>query len=178
MNRLFCRSNLCFVVIGCSLALAATPSCFAQNRILLRVDGIPGESTVLKHEGEIDCLNFSLSLSNSGTSRAVFQDLNITKWVDKASPTLMLRCAEGADIPSVVLFVESTGAAPRDYYTITLSNCRVTSETTGGSGSERPAESVSFTYEAITVEYKVFNADGSIRGTSRACYNRLTGRSC
>jgi len=72
--------------------------------MFLALDGIKGESADSKHKGEIDVLAWSWGLSNTGTfhhgagggaGKANFQDISITKYIDKGSTDLIYSCASG-----------------------------------------------------------------------------------
>jgi len=109
-------------------------------------------------------------MSNSGTThvgggtgagKANFQDLSLTKYVDKASPKLMLQCAKGALIPTVTLFVRKSGLNA-EYIKITLSNVLVSSVSTGGSsGEDRLTENVTLNFSVVTFDYVPTKPDGT-----------------
>lgn len=61
----------------------------------LRIDGIAADSSN-DHKGGIAVLSFSWGVAVDETGRkAGFQDLVVTKHVDRTSPALMLACAQG-----------------------------------------------------------------------------------
>ena len=124
--------------------------------------GDPGSPT-------IDVLAYSWGASNSGSAahgggggagKANFQDISITKLVDKASPVLFKYCATGQHIPSVTLNVNRPGGpkgAP--YMQYKLEEVFVTSVSHGSSGDNKPTENVTFNYGSIKQTYT--NAEGS-----------------
>src|ERR1700709_1126786 len=81
-----------------------SPSLRAAVNMFLDITGIPGESTDPIHTNQVDVLAWSWGMYNSGTTgsavagKSTFQYLNLTKYVDKASPLLMLHCANGGPI--------------------------------------------------------------------------------
>ena len=94
----------------------------------LKIDGVDGESTDDKHKGEIDVESFSWGVTQTGTAAAgggggtgkvIMQDIHFTKFLDKATPKLWLKCATGEHIKQAVLVgvaaagdpIEVTGAA-------------------------------------------------------------------
>ncbi|MEX2599323.1 MAG: type VI secretion system tube protein TssD [Dehalococcoidia bacterium] len=136
----------------------------------LKIDGIDGESRDSGHEGEIDVFSWSWGASHSGAThtggggagKANFQDITVTKHVDKATPKLMEAIATGKHIPEVVLTVRDTDGDGRAdaYLVITMKNVLVSSVSTGGEGDrEVPSETLSLNYEEIKVTYS--EADGS-----------------
>ena len=121
--------------------------------MFLLLDGIKGESGDKTHKGEIDVLAWSWGLSNSGSfhqgegggsGKANFQDMSVTKYVDKASADLLYCSASGKHIPKAKLTVRKAGENPLEYLTFELENILVSSVSTGGSGGEdRLTENVS-----------------------------------
>jgi type VI secretion system secreted protein Hcp len=139
--------------------------------MLLELDGIKGESVIDKHEGKIDVLAFSWGVSNSGTfhhgsgggaGKADFQDLSITKYIDKATPLLLHGCASGKHIPKGKLIIRKAGEKPLEYLTYNLTNIMVTNVATGGSGGEeRLTENVTLNFSKVSMDYKVQGHKGS-----------------
>jgi type VI secretion system secreted protein Hcp len=131
--------------------------------MFIKIEGIPGESQDEGHKDEIDVLAWSWGMSNSGTThtgtgggtgKANFQDLSFVKYVDKASPLLMLSCANGAPVPMAELVVRKAGAEPVEYIKIRMENILVSSVSTGGSGGEdRLTENVTLNFSKFTYIY-------------------------
>jgi type VI secretion system secreted protein Hcp len=139
--------------------------------MFLVLGDIKGESTDKKYPDSIDVLAWSWGMANlgatvlgggAGAGKISVQDLSLTKYVDKSSPTLMLFCANGRYIPQATLIVRKAGDTPRDYLVITLTQVMVTSVSTGGAGGEdRLIESVSLNFAQFKVEYTPQNKDGT-----------------
>lgn len=132
---------------------------------------IKGESQDSKHKDEIDVLAWSWGMSQSGSfhagggggaGKANFQDISVTKWLDTASPILMLYCANGDHFSEAKLTVRKAGKKPMEYMIIHMKNVLVTSVSTGGSGGEdRLTENVSLNFREVVVKYKKQENDGS-----------------
>jgi type VI secretion system secreted protein Hcp len=139
--------------------------------MFLQLEGIKGESADKTHKGEIDILAWSWGLSNSGTfhqgegggaGKANFQDISVTKYVDKASADLLYSSASGKHIPKAKLTVRKAGENPLEYLTFELENILVSSVSTGGSGGEdRLTENVSLNFAKIKMEYWTQGAKGA-----------------
>lgn len=139
-----------------------------------KIEGIKGESKTKDHAEEIDVLAWTWGMSQSGTFHAGggggagkvnIQDISFTKWVDKASPELMLACSNGKHIPSAVLTVRKAGEKPLDYVVITLEKLLVSSVSTGGSGGEdRLTENVTLNFTKVKVEYQEQDEKGGPKG--------------
>lgn len=130
-----------------------------------------GESRVKGYEGKTDILAWSWGLSNSGTfhtgsgggaGKASVQDISITKYIDAASPTLMLYCANGKHIEGPVKLVcRKAGENPLEYLVIELTNILVSSYSTGGSGGEdRLTENLSLNFQKVKATYVPQNDKG------------------
>lgn len=142
--------------------------------MFLKLDQIPGESTVKGHASEIEVLAFSWGVSNPATisstggglssGKPSFQELSLTKYVDLASPQLMTAAATGKHIASATFTVlRSNGTGLANYYTVTLTEVLVTSVSTGASGGEdRMTENITLSYAKIKIDYYQQKPDGSI----------------
>jgi type VI secretion system secreted protein Hcp len=85
----------------------------------LKIGDIEGESTDQAHEGWIDVLSVSQSvtqpssaLASSGrrtSQRVIMQDFSVVKTIDKATPKLYLACCSGQRIPTVEIHLVTTG---------------------------------------------------------------------
>ena len=121
------------------------------------------QDSVYKAKGGIDVLAWSFGLSQSGTFHAGggsgagkvnYQDVSVTKWVDKASPILMLFCSNGGHIPKATIVVRKAGTTPLEYITIVAEPVMITSVSTGGSGGEdRLTENITLNCGKINVKY-------------------------
>lgn len=140
--------------------------------MFLKMSGdIKGESKDHKHKDEIDVLAWSWGVSQSGTfhmgggggsGKASFQDISVTKYVDKASNGLLRACSTGEALPTADLYVRKAGKKPLEYIVIKMKNVLVSSISTGGSGGEdRITENISLNFEEIEYTYTPQKADGS-----------------
>lgn len=140
--------------------------------MFLDIEGeIAGESQDKTHKDTIDILAWSWGMSQSGSfhtgggggaGKANFQDISVTKWIDKASPVLMLYCANGDHFPSAKLTVRKAGKTPLEYLIIEMKKVLITSVSTGGSGGEdKLTENVSLNFAEAKVTYTEQKPDGS-----------------
>jgi type VI secretion system secreted protein Hcp len=122
--------------------------------MFLMLDGIKGESLDDKHKGEIDIESCSWGLAQTGTGKVDIADINIQKLVDKASPTLMLACANGKHITKGKLTVRKAGESPLEYLTIDLESILVSSyQVSGANGGGVPTESIALNFVKVKTEY-------------------------
>jgi type VI secretion system secreted protein Hcp len=139
--------------------------------MFLELDGIKGESTDSKHKDKIDILAWSWGLSNAGTfhhgsgggaGKAQFNDLSVTKFIDKASCDLAYHCASGKHIAKGTLIVRKAGEKPLEYLVIKFDKVLVTSVSTGGSsGEDRLTETFSLNFAKVAAEYKTQDEKGA-----------------
>ncbi|TFH66865.1 MAG: type VI secretion system tube protein Hcp [Gemmatimonadales bacterium] len=139
--------------------------------MFLKIEGIKGESQDDAHKDEIDVLAWSWGMSQSGTThmgggggagKVNVQDISVTKYVDKASPNLMVYCCNGKHIPTMNLTVRKAGENALEYLKMTMKDGLISAVSTGGSGGEdRLTENVSLNFAHVKVEYTPQKADGS-----------------
>lgn len=140
--------------------------------MFLKLDKIEGESQDPTHSKEIDVLAWTWGASNSGTThtgagggsgKANVQDLSFTKYIDKSSPTLLLKAMKGDLISSGLLTIRKAGSkVPLEYIKLELKDILVTSVSTGGSGGEdRLAENITLNFAKYKLTYTPQNQDGS-----------------
>jgi type VI secretion system secreted protein Hcp len=147
--------------------------------VFLKLTKIKGESKDSAHEGEIDVLSWSWGLSQTGpvgtgggagAGKVNFSDLNFMHALDKASPTLMVKCATGEHIDEAVLTARKAGKGQQDYLIIKMKEVFITSVQPSGS-SEHPMESVSMQFGHVTFDYKAQKADGSLDAAVQFIYD-------
>ncbi len=170
--------------------------------MFIKIKDIDGESRDDKHKNEIDVLAWSWGMENPGSAsapatgggggagKANFQDLSITKWVDKATPPLMLHCASGKHIEEAVLTVRKSGQErPAEFYMLTLKNILVTSyladtsiidfDDLGEEGKDsvdRFVENVTLNFAAFKVKYTEFDEQGNQVGFHEFGWNIARNR--
>ena len=153
------RFSRTLALVAPTVALGVS-SASAASDYFLKIEGIKGESTDSVHKDWIILESFSWGCTNAGartgTGAPTPKDLTVSKRLDKSSPQLMLACASGQHFPSVQFTVQGPdgSGAVTDYYVVTLSDVLVSSfQSSGGSGGDRPTESVSFNYQKIEIHY-------------------------
>ena len=150
--------------------------------MFLKLDGIKGESKDHKHKDEIHIESFSWGLSQTGAfgtgggggaGKVRMQDFQFVMKHGKASPKLMLACAEGEHIKKAVLTARKAGKEQREFLKLTLSDVLISSYHTGGSGGldEIPTDQVSLNFAKIEHEYKEQKASGELGGVIKAGFD-------
>jgi type VI secretion system secreted protein Hcp len=141
----------------------------------LELTGIQGDSLDAKHPNTIDVLNFTFGVQMSsgsgssgggGTGKANFNNLVVTKLVDKTTPTLFLNCASGVHLSRATLYVRPSNST-NDTYKLLLQDLTITAvSTSSAAAGERPTEMVSFSFSKIQWFYQAFDANGAPSGAS------------
>ena len=118
----------------------------------LKIDGIQGESPDKTHKSEIEIESFSWGATpdagtashggGGGAGKVQMQDFHFVMNVNKASPKLMLACAQGEHIKSAILTCRKAGKEQQEYLKVTFSDLLVSSYQTSGSGGERSSRSI------------------------------------
>ncbi len=139
--------------------------------MFLKLEPIKGESQDDKHKDEIDILNWTWGMSQSGTThtgtgsgggKVSVQDLTFTHWVDKASADLYQCCCTGKHIQEGTLVCRKAGGKPLDYIIIKMNDILVTHVSTGGShGEDRLTENVTLNFAKFKLEYVQQLANGA-----------------
>lgn len=132
---------------------------------------VSGESNDSQHGGEIDILAWNWGLSQSGSThmgkgggsgKVNVQDLSFTKYVDKSSPTLLKLCCKGTHLKECLLTVRKAGGDPVEYLKLKLTDCIVSSITSGGSGgADRVTENISLNFAKFNFEYTPQESDNT-----------------
>lgn len=150
---------------------------FAQSGFL-KIGDIKGESTERAHKDWITIESFGQGIAPqqamTGSTRrrgaVVFEDLIITKKLDKSTPKLMELCAKGQVVPELELDMLSNDGSL--YYKVTLNNVKINSISTNTTCDPhcKLLDEVAFGYSKITWEY--WDSEGNKTGTT---YNVQTG---
>jgi type VI secretion system secreted protein Hcp len=169
MKRSSSRGFLIAFMLVAGLFTAS--NAMAAVDMFLKMTLIKGESKDAVHKDEMDVLAWSWGES-SGTARtgkgvlpaACIQDLSLTKYIDSASPQLIMNGVTGVVTPEAVLTMrKATGDGGQiEFLILKMSNVIVSSYSTGGSGGEdRLTENVALHFEAMRGEYRRQKPDGT-----------------
>ena len=106
----------------------------ADVDFFLKVKDIKGESKDSKFKDEIDLETWRWSQTNEvarvgtglGAGKVEMGRLEVTFVANKASPTLLLRCAMGENIPEIEVICRRAGKEQHEYLKVKISQCFVT----------------------------------------------------
>jgi type VI secretion system secreted protein Hcp len=168
MKRLNIKGLITTGVMATSLL--APNSASASNDMFLKIDGIQGESLDTTHKGEIQVLSWSWGES-AGTAQtrrgslpaACIQDLAFTKFVDSATPALIVNTMTGEVAQTAVLVVRRSGRDQAEFLKFTMKNVTVSSYQTGASQDVNAiTENVVLHFESLEGHYVRQKADGTL----------------
>jgi type VI secretion system secreted protein Hcp len=148
----------------------------------LKIATIDGESKDNKYKDHIEIESWSWGESNTstghtggghGAGKVNAQDFHFVMKVNKASPKLILACAEGEHFPDATVIARKAGKGQQDFLKFKFSDVFVSSYQTGGSGHNDvvPTDQISLGYAKMEVEYKEQKQDGSLGGAVKAGYD-------
>jgi type VI secretion system secreted protein Hcp len=168
-----CVKRIAASVSVAAAVLASPAAANAATDMFLKLGDIKGESQDARHKGEIDVLAWSWGESDhTGASRRnrnglaapdCIQDLSLTKFIDRATPDIILDAVLGRDIPQAVLTLRKAGGEQQEYLVLTLSDVTITSYSTGGSGGEdRLTENLTLHFLRMEGSYRQQQLDGSL----------------
>lgn len=137
--------------------------------IFLKIDGVTGEATDTGHAGEINVISWSWGLHSSvsafngaPTGATSLRSLEVTKPVDRSSPTLLQYCDTNKVVSKVSLTTRKAAGpgGPLEYVVIDLTNARIVTVDIGSQTSDL-IERVSITFEQIDFNYTPQGSLGS-----------------
>lgn len=154
----------------------------AQVDYFLKLDGIKGESRDDKHKDEIQLESWSWGETNAGSGhsggghgagKVSMQDFHFVMHMNKATPELMLACADGKHLKDAILTCRKAGGGQNDFFSVKMSDVLVSSYQTGGSahGDVLPVDQVSLAFTKIEFEYKPQDAKGATGSPVKTGYD-------
>lgn len=161
----------CVVVLaGFGLVCASWVGWVARGGpIYLEIEGIPGESSDLSHEGWIEVDGFTSVIQAEGVSRPARQpaasvpvtgEIGFRKYSDKASPKLAEAVCKGTFFPKVRFEFVTPGPEHARYYRVELEQVWMTSYSLSGGDESRPSEQLSLGFERGRWVYTEFTGSG------------------
>jgi type VI protein secretion system component Hcp len=152
------------------------PEAFSQNqqlesRIRVTVPGVPGGGP----SNTIEAYGYSGGILQSPSGTLTFEDFSITKAIDKATPILSQKVAQGSrfmnDVKVEVYRFDPNTQVETLYLTISMTKARITSSKLAADNLKSlssAAEQISLCYSGITYRYKF-----PVTGDKVFVYDRL-----
>lgn len=160
----------------------------------LKIDGIEGDSQDEAHKNEIELIAYDWTETQSGTfaqgggggaGKVNMENFEFMMFTSKASPKLMLFCANGKHIKSAILTCRKAGEGQQDFCSITMSDVIISKYRTMSHApssiaknanvtTEVPIDQVCLNFGKIEFEYKTQKTDGAMDAPVKAGYNVKT----
>ena len=140
----------------------------------LKIDSVPGESRDAHHPDEIEVTSFSWGEATSGSlvggggagggtaGKIHVQDFHFSAVTNKASPKLMVLCANGKHLKTAVLTARRGGGGQQEFLKLTFTDVTISSYNISGTESNVPTDQVSLNFSKVQIDYKPQNANGSL----------------
>lgn len=147
----------------------------------LKIDGIKGESRDEFHRGWIEIESFNWGVSQSGSfaggkptgGKSSLRDFTVRKELDKSSPKLMLACATGAALPSIMMHCARNKNDKQVFLEYQLTDCLISSYSPSGAngGGEVPMEEISFVFPKVEILYREIDlSSGEVKEEIKESY--------
>jgi type VI secretion system secreted protein Hcp len=151
----------------------------AETKTFLHLEGIEGESKNSDYPNWIVIFSWEWQMSQTGTMhvgggggsvKGMVRPVIVTKYIDKASPELIIKLMNGQHIPEAVLAFQEQGENPYEVLRITMSSVSIANISSGESGGQ-VAESLALVFSKVCYAYTPQKADGSPDATIERCWN-------
>jgi type VI secretion system secreted protein Hcp len=93
-----------------------------------------------------------LSTDTGAVAPPKFQELTITKTVDKSSSKLFQHCVRGTHFPEAVITCRKAGKGQQEFIIIKLTDIVITKDKVGSKG-DAPTETLSLSYSKAQIQY-------------------------
>lgn len=136
----------------------------------LKIDSIRGETSDSKHKDEIEVLEWSWGVTNTGSvtsgggggaGKSLFSDFRWKQDLDSSYVPMFLGVAEGKHFKSAVLSVRRDGPNDQDFFKMTLSDVLLNSLQTQAVGDSFEVRA-SLTYGKVEMSYRALDAHGAL----------------
>ncbi|MEO8806082.1 MAG: type VI secretion system tube protein Hcp [Burkholderiaceae bacterium] len=136
-----------------------------------RAGKLKGEGAAKGHTDEIVVHGWSWGVATSSalgssqvTGRRTYKNLVVIKRIDSSSTALMSVLATNDEVKEAKLSMRKAGEGQRDFFTITLSQARVSSLDLECGENGEAIERVTFAFNKVQVDYEVQQATGQRGG--------------
>ncbi|MBX2807690.1 MAG: type VI secretion system tube protein Hcp [Cellvibrionaceae bacterium] len=156
--------------------------------IFVNYEGIKGESSDSGHKEWMDVESISWGVSRNITSatstqgdressNAVINDLQITRFMDSATPKIFIEscCGTGKDV-TIDLTKTGTGSGTDTYMQYTLKNALISNYKVNASAQDthRPTETITISFVDVEVKYTPYDEDGNAEASIAVGFDTAT----
>jgi type VI secretion system secreted protein Hcp len=140
----------------------------------LKLGTLKGESVVKGFEDQMQILSWGWGMTQTGTTHSAsgggagkvdVHDLQFTKHIDAASPTLVLACAKGSHYDTATLTMRKAGGTALEYVTLTLTDVIITSYSVSHSdGHDLLNDTIALNFGKFKYSYQPQDNKGAKKG--------------
>lgn len=169
---------LALVLVGMTMGVAS-----AATLSYIKFDGVNGDSTQIKHEGETDLVSWNFEVRHVaqgvGTCASVggctqFEDITIINNLESSTPVLFGKLATGDVIPTAKISVARSGDRPQVFFSLLFTDVQLTSMAINPGGAAGLVHTA-FAFSTITMSYAHQKPDGSLDTPITAFYDLVNG---
>jgi type VI secretion system secreted protein Hcp len=114
----------------------------------------------------------------AGAGKVKFNEFQVKKNLDTASPVLFQNCAAGQHYDHAILYCRKAGTSPtgsgKAYLTFVFTTVFTTKVEWSGPGDEGPEETITFVYGTMQVKYQVQQKDGTLGPATVGEWSQVT----
>jgi type VI secretion system secreted protein Hcp len=161
-----------------------------------KMGDLKGESQDAGHKGEISVNSWNFGCRQPGASavagagagagKVQFSDIEVTKYLDSATPKIMAACASGQHFADATLVCRKAGGTQVEYFTVKLTNVLISSYETvsnfegSGSGTQfkdaLPVDKFTLNFAKIDLTYVAQDEKGQKGASTMAGWDLKTGQ--
>jgi type VI secretion system secreted protein Hcp len=153
-----------------------------MDAIFLELGDLAGTSQVTGFEGKIELLSYShgvaiqvtgdISNTERTSGKSMHQDFHLSKYVDATTPGLNQSCCEGKVFETAKITVGRNDAGEIiPLITYDLTNVIISGISVSGGSGDKPMESFSLNYAAITWEFSPQKEEGGKEGAIQGSWD-------
>lgn len=138
--------------------------------MFLKMQDVTGEAGDAEHKGEIQVVSWAWGMDVSRSTphgkakrRVTISELEVVKHVDQSSATLMGFLRNNKETSTAKLTVRKAGQTPLEYFSIEMTNVRITSIRDESESSEL-VERVTLAFDKVKVTYTPQSSKGAKGG--------------
>ena len=146
----------------------------------MKFDGAPGEVAELLFEKQIRVLSWGWTAhalssvgsgGGSGSGKVDFDDFSFVSDFDSSSNRFFRHICKGTHVPGAILTARKAGGKAWPWLEMKFKGVFVTGVQNQASW-EIPAVSIAFSFEEVSIEYRIQKSDGTATSTGAITYNR------
>lgn len=178
------KKAMLVVIASALLSFIQIDRSHAAVDMFLFIEGVPGEvnqapfANWIRVESAAWSHGSGSSVGGGGASasKAVFEALAVTKFVDVSSPMLALAAGDGRQFKTAILVFQKPGKQPVVFWKITLTDVIVKAYGASSSAASVPTEQVKLGFARIEWNYSRQMPDGKMSSPVKSGWDLINNR--